>query len=231
VVSPKAATLNWTNWQRGVTMTVIAVADNLVDGDQPCGVNGVFRSGDGSYHNRTFNLAVTVKDAGLSPIYLPLISNGFTLAVPSGPDLVIDHLSSSSSGPSVTIRNAGKSATHDPFWVDIYFDPNPAPPPLNRTWHSIASHGAHWGVTQPLAPGETLTLTLNGPYYAGGSSSFPAGAQIYAYVDSINYATTYGNIKENNEANNVFGPIVSTAAALVTPAPQEATQPEGLPER
>jgi len=56
-----------------------------------------------------------------------------------------------------------------------------------------------------------LTLTLGGPYYYEGSSAFPAGAQVYAYVDSVNSATTYGNVRESDEANNVWGPVVSTA--------------------
>jgi hypothetical protein len=97
----------------------------------------------------------------------------------------------------------------DAFWVDLYFNPDPAPPGINQTWQSSAMAGANWGVTHPLAPGERLTLTLGGPYYASGSSSFPADAQVYAYVDSINYATTHGNVREGNETNNVSGPVLS----------------------
>ena len=80
----------------------------------------------------------------------------------------------------MVIRNAGATTVAALFWVDVYFDPNPAPPPLNRIWQSIAPYGAHWGATQSLAPGETLTLRVGGAYYAGGSNTFPAGAQVYA---------------------------------------------------
>jgi hypothetical protein len=163
-----------------------------------------------------------------SPIYLPFIVKGF---VPS-PDLVVTNLAAASNAVTVTIRNIGTAATPDAFWVDVYFNPNPAPPPLNRTWQSIAPYGANWGVTQSLAPGESLTLTIGRPYYAAGSSTFPAGAQVYAYVDSINYATDYGNVQESNEANNVFGPVVSSAGVAGAVAPQgKPVSLEGLPER
>jgi len=72
-----------------------------------------------------------------------------------------------------------------------------------------------------------------GPYYHDGSA-IPAGAAMYAYVDSINYATSYGNIQESNEANNVWGPVLATAqvggqtSAGPTPAPAAGRR---LPER
>ncbi len=91
--------------------------------------------------------------------------------------------------------------------------------------------GRPGGVTASLEPGESLTLTIGGPYYAGGSSSFPAGMQVYAYADSINYATSYGNVKESNEGNNVFGPVVSTAASAAVSAVEAEATPEGLPGR
>jgi hypothetical protein len=51
-------------------------------------------------------------------------------------------------------------------------------------------------------------------------------------VDSINYATTTGNIQENNEDNNVYGPVVSITGSggLVAPATAVVTPP-GLPKR
>ena len=78
---------------------------------------------------------------------------------------------------------------------------------------NISEYGAHWGVTKELYPGDTLTLTVGGAYFAKSSSTFPSGSSVYAYLDSINYATTYGNVRESNETNNVFGPILSTAGA------------------
>jgi hypothetical protein len=145
--------------------------------------------------------------------YLPLVTKGFAVA----PDLVITNLVADGGGITVTVKNLGNTPVVDAFWVDVYFDPSPAPPPLNRTWQSIATYGANWGVTQTLAPGEVLTLTVGGPYYTAGSASFPAGAQVYGYVDSINYATTTGNVRESNEDNNVVGPVLSTAGSGTVP--------------
>ena len=155
-------------------------------------------------------------------LYLPLLLKNFAAA----PDLRVDRLVATTNAITLVIRNAGSAPVSDAFWVDVYFNPTPAPPPLNRPWPSIAPYGANWGVTQSLAPGETLTLTLGGPYYSQGSSSFPAGAQVYAYVDSINYATTYGNVQESNEANNVFGPVVSTAGQAQPVVIDPAARPD-----
>jgi hypothetical protein len=115
----------------------------------------------------------------------------------------------------------------------MYVNPNPAPPGINRPWDTIAGHGAAWGVTTTLDPGQSLILTTGGAYYYSGSSSFPVGANVYAYVDSINYATTSGNVQESNEGNNVFGPVVSTVGASAVAAASSGglNSGAGLPER
>lgn len=185
-------------------------------------------SGDANFNANTSAIYSQTVNSRIYHHYLPLIFNDLASSPNLAPDLVVDSVTT---GPSVTLRNAGNAAVTNDFWVDVYFNPNPAPPPLNRTWQSIAPYGAHWGVTSILAPGETLSLTVGGPYYAGGSSTFPAGAQVYAYVDSINYATTYGNVQESNEGNNVFGPVVSTAAGSLPAGAAPQAAPAGLPER
>ncbi|GAB4425179.1 MAG: hypothetical protein Kow0031_04630 [Anaerolineae bacterium] len=162
-------------------------------------------------------------------IYLPLIMRAFA----PGPDLVIDDLEATSSQVTVTIRNAGTEPVVDAFWVDVYFNPGQTPG-LNQPWKTIAPAGVVWGVTQSLAPGETLVLVSGGAYYAGppdSSSSFPAGATVYAYVDSINYDTNYGNVKEANEGNNLSTPSISTAGGEAIIFSGEPTLPPGLPAR
>jgi hypothetical protein len=91
------------------------------------------------------------------------------------------------------------------------------------------------GLSQ-LTPGGTLTLTIGDAYYFASQSSplpFPTGAQVYGFVDSVNYSTTYGNVQESNEGNNLFGPVVSTATADSGPQTTAGDEPsrEGLPER
>ncbi|MEM7033239.1 MAG: choice-of-anchor Q domain-containing protein [Chloroflexota bacterium] len=138
-------------------------------------------------------------------IYLPLLTNNTV----SGPDLIIEALLATRDHVTVTIRNQGTQATMDDFWVDVYFNPNQIPT-LNQPWQKIAEAGAHWGVTTRLAPNERLTLIIDGPYFVNKSQgAFPISSQVYGYVDSININTTYGNILEGNEENNLSQPISS----------------------
>ncbi len=125
--------------------------------------------------------------------YLPIILKNYT----SAPDLVITALVASSSGITVTIENQGNAATTDPFWLDVYFNPSQTPG-LNQPWQRIAPAGAVWGITGTIASGDSLTLTVGDAYYdpAHSATSFPAGATVYGYVDSINHATNYGNVWE-----------------------------------
>lgn len=150
----------------------------------------------------TFGLSTT------SSIYLPIVLKNY-----SDIDLVIDSVSAAGSSVSVTVRNAGGADISQSFWVQVYFDPSPAPPTLNQSWQAIAPAGAIWNVTGTLAAGASLTLTRDGTYYQSDLSSptFPAAAQVYAYADAINHNTTYGSVLETNENNNVYGPVVSTA--------------------
>ncbi len=168
------------------------------------------------------------------PLFLPLIFKDFVLA----PDLVIDSLTASSSGVTLVIRNQGNAPVGNAFWVDVYFNPS-VPPGINQPWQTIASHGLVWGVSgvglSQLTPGGTLTLTSGGAFYFPQYSSpppLPVGANVYGLVDSVNFSTTYGAVQESNEANNRFGPVLSTAAAGSPTAGQAAVPSlEGLPPR
>jgi CSLREA domain-containing protein len=182
-------------------ITQVVTANNTVGGYV---VTATARGNLGSAVS--FNL--TNRDGDVSPIYLPLVVRGFATA----PDLVITSLSSDANGPRVVIRNAGNAAVVDGFWVDVYFNPRETPS-LNKTWSMIAPAGAVWGITESMDTGETITLTVGGPYYQAAYSSprFPSGAQVYAQVDSVDTLTDYGGVLESNETNNVAGPVISTA--------------------
>ncbi len=120
------------------------------------------------------------------------------------------------------------------FWVDVYFDPTETPT-LNHEWETIAAHGAVWGVTDNIPVGSTLTLTVGDKYYYANESSnppFPVGVPAYTYIDSINYNTDYGNIRELDETDNLFGPVISTAGAdAILPLNGEAPSAAELPGR
>ena len=162
--------------------------------------------------------------------YLPIISQKtFTI-----PDLVITDLTATGNSISVTVKNQGNTPVSDAFWVDVYFNPTQTPA-LNKRWSDIAPAGAVWGVTIDIPAGDSLTLTVGDSYFdaSKSSTSFPVGAQVYGYVDSVNYLTGYGAVQESNESNNLFGPVTSTAASG---APSVASQSDtrvlvGLPQR
>jgi hypothetical protein len=181
---------------------------------------------DGHGGQDTITVNVTVQPDG--KLYLPFIGK----AASPGCDLVIDEVNAGSGGITVKIRNQGRTAVTDSFWLDVYFNPSQTPV-VNRPWDTIAPAGAVWGVTRALNPGESLTLTSGGAYYSAShsSASFPAGAQLYALVDSINFSTTYGNVREDNESNNLFGPVVSTAGSQAQAAGESEPAPAGLPKR
>lgn len=164
--------------------------------------------------NNTSSVTVTVDRNNPAPrpttLYLPLVLSDYASTV----DLVIDDLVATSNTVTVTVRNAGNATLTDAFWLDVYFNPSRVPV-VNKGWPAIAPYGVVWGVTQPLGPNESLILTINGPYYSTKYSSalpLPADATVYGLADSINYATTFGNVAESDETNNLFGPVISSAA-------------------
>lgn len=167
--------------------------------------------------------------------YLPAILKD----VPAPPDLVISNLSATSGIVSLTLRNQGSTPVTDAFWVDVYFNPS-VTPSLNKRWQDIAPKGAVWGVSgaglSQLTPGGSLNLTSGDSFYFPNLSStppWPVGANVFGQVDSLNFSTTYGAVRESNEANNVFGPIISTAGPIppADPADKPATVATDLPAR
>ncbi len=188
-----------------ITATLSISTATIINTATVTSLNGL---GDSDPSN---NSATNISSAS-GDIYLPIICN----ACVTGSDLIIvpGTLTATNSSITLQIQNSGNAATSGDFWVDVYFNPTQTPA-LNKAWQSIASAGAAWGVTQSLAAGEIITLTVGGTYYdaSKSSSSFPSGATVYAYVDSINYATTYGAVLEFNENNNLSGPVTSTAGA------------------
>lgn len=220
--------------QSGTITVVGTVANNLPPG-QFVNTATIGAAQAENTGNNTSSVTVTVEDDNPAPrpttLYLPLVFGNYVSTV----DLVIDDLVASSSAVTVTVRNAGNSTLTDAFWVDVYFDPSQTPA-VNKGWPAIAPYGVVWGVTQPLGPNESLVLTLNGPYYSTKYSSalpLPSGATVYGLADSINYATTFGNVAESDESNNLFGPVISSAAAVEMRLGEAAASPpdDELPGR
>lgn len=188
--------------------------------------------GPSSSASYTLGAGFWVTQQGMT-LYLPMVMRGFA----DLPDLVIDSITANSNTVQVVIRNAGKKTVTDDFWVDVSFNPSTRPPRINQPWKTIASRGVVWGVTRSLAPGETLSLVNNASdeFYFGPPESsappLPVGAEVWGYVDSVNFATTYGAVQEINEANNTAS-TVSTAADG-SPSAGQSSSPSraGLPPR
>ena len=163
---------------------------------------------------------------GLQTVYyrwLPVIAK----ELPGAPDLIVERLLASPSGLQVVVKNVGQSTASADFWVDLYINPAPAPNAVNQLWTDLASQGAVWGVTQDLAPGQSLTLTIGDSSYSADRSflnqSLPVGTVVYAQVDSWNPSTNYGAVREQHEIlgqpyNNIAQTTVTVGLRMESPA-------------
>ena len=162
---------------------------------------------------------------GLQTVYyrwLPVLAKELAGA----PDLIVERLLASPSGLQVVVKNVGQSTASADFWVDLYIAPSPPPSQVNQLWTDLSSQGLAWGVTQDLAPGQSITLLVGDSSYSADRSflnqSLPVGTVVYAQVDSWNGETTYGAVREQHEIlgqayNNITQTTVATGVRVETP--------------
>ena len=145
----------------------------------------------------------------------------------SGADLLVENIIATENNIQVVVKNQGKAATpiNQGFWVDVYINPTQAPKSPNDVWDRFSKEGLVWGVDSPnfsLQPNETITLSIGDGFYwpelSNFSGTIPAGAAIYAQVDSANTNTDYGGVRERHELlssgyNNFMGPVAVAANA------------------
>jgi PKD repeat protein len=169
----------------------------------------------------------SITERGTSLLYLPLVLQRYA----PGPDLIVQHLAiTPNGGVQVVIKNQGDAPVTSEFWVEVYVNPSTPPTHVNQSWPLLGSQGLTWGVTNvalsQLRPGGMLTLTVNDPYYVAAYSQLnlplTAGTPVYAQVDSVDHATTYGAVLENHEMiggpyNNITGPVSVAAADEIAP--------------
>jgi uncharacterized repeat protein (TIGR01451 family) len=155
-------------------------------------------------------------------LYLPLVVNQFT----SAPDLVVHELLVNETGVTVVIGNIGNAPVMTPFWVDVYFNPDPPPTAVNQTWQMLGEEGLVWGVTTPILPGQTLALTIGDLYFVPEESNFSGvigvGTAVYAQVDSAAAGSDYGAVLELHEIlglpyNNIIGPVIVDQPVTLSP--------------
>lgn len=161
---------------------------------------------------------------------------------PSAPDLVVDSLTAGGRSLELVVRNQGSAPVEDPFWVDVYIDPDQAPTHVNEVWNRIARHGLVWSVKKdalPLYPGQSIRLTVDDAYYWAALSDvawpLSPATKIYVQVDSYG-DPAYGAVSEDHEIagwlyNNIKGPFSpSSASAASTPTVSSPPPREGYPE-
>ena len=178
---------------------------------------------DGNGGTDTATVNVTV---GKRYVYLPMIIK----SGPQAPDLVITSLTATNETVEVVVTNQGPVDTGAGFWVDFYVAPTTAPTAANQLWQDLSSEGIAWGITVPIAAGDSLTLTYSTApgapnlYYSVEDSNFTgtmsAGTSVYAQVDSAHVSNVNGAILETHEIlggayNNVSGEVFSTAAGAI----------------
>ena len=171
----------------------------------------------------TATTRVTIAQPPIRHIYLPLIMSNYFAA----PDLIVHNVIASSNAITVVIKNVGDAPATESFWVDTYVAPNPPPTAVNQIWwdQNRSQQGIAWAVIDPivpLQPGQAITLTSTDPtvslertYFTG---NLPVSTPIYAQVDSYNFYTDYGAVRERHEIlgqpyNNILGPVLSQAGA------------------
>ncbi|HHJ05920.1 MAG TPA: hypothetical protein ENK24_00300, partial [Anaerolineae bacterium] len=179
-----------------------------------------------------------------STLYLPIIMRNYTPPVVA-PDLVVSSITANAGQLQVIIRNDGNAPAENAFWVDAYINPTTVPTAVNQIWQNMGDEGAAWGVegkVLPLAPGETLTLTVQGTAtqtvgdayfwaeYSRINWALANGTPVYAQVDSANANTDYGNVLENHEIegrayNNIAGPVFSLENLPRNPLPSGVANP------
>lgn len=144
-----------------------------------------------------------------------------------GPDLTVTSIHVDADGIAVTVHNAGNAPVVDGFWVDLYVAPREAPTAVGQIWQDLGEWGMVWGVTGdalPLAAGASLTLrggdALYDARYSVMPETLPAGTEVYAQVDPVASASSYGAVLEIDEldggaSNNIAGPVIVSEDVVV----------------
>ncbi len=215
-------TLNFdaANWDTPQTITVTAVDDDVVENDHTGTISHALVTTDTAYAGESVSgITALITDNDRYETYLP-----FIVSPPTFPDLVVQSVTVSSDNVTVVIQNVGANTVSDDFWVDAYiglYDAGRPPTAVNDIWQNVSPHGVVWGVdaaTNPIAPGETRTLTLNDSYFSAEHSSFPGtiltGTAVYVQVDSANSGQAAGAVLEDHEQNgtaynNIYGPVLA----------------------
>jgi hypothetical protein len=231
VITPTEATFTEATWDTPQTITVQAVDDDAFEEEHSSTISHVARSADATYASMNIDaLTVRISDNDAPPtgtagpvVFLPYISAGQPPVVAEGqPDLIgsfrlSPNRRSFTAGEPVqvtaVITNIGTAATDRTFWVDLFINPDEPPDPsqLPLTWNQTCNldpcFGIAWGVTQILAPGESITLVSTPDQYFLEQTVWPGwfasgSSDLYLYVDTWHTTGQPGTQDELDETNN-----------------------------
>jgi hypothetical protein len=199
----------------------------LNDGEHTFTVRATDNVGNTGSASHTWTVDTSLPAAEAPRLYLPLVVRS-SAAQPAdaAPDLVgsvaiaPDRRSFAAGEPvafTVTITNVGDAATEAGFWVDLYLNPEQVPT-ANQPWYNVCGlepcHGIVWGVSEPLAPGESIVHTSRAPSYEADYTRWPGWLargtiDVYVVVDSWNcgangeQCVAGGAVEESDEDNNL----------------------------
>jgi hypothetical protein len=241
-----SGTLSWPDGDVSArTITIPISDDTLSEGDE------------------TLTLSLSNPQGGaqlgaISLATITIVDNDFKVFLPDivhtvQPDLVVSSIALTPEKTSfaagepvemaVTITNQG-TASAGPFWVDLYLDPA-SEPGVNQRWNVLCKltpcYGLAWGVTTPLAPGQSIVLRSTIDSYAAGQTIWPGAfaagtTRIVVLADSYNSGNPLGAVAEQNEANNSASLNVTVtgenaAGSTLTGAAPELGERPDIPQR
>lgn len=173
--------------------------------------------------NQTVTLTITVTSGpvpGPPTLFLPIVANADPAPTPSFVDVVVSDIrltpdktvfaAGEAVEVAVTITNQGAQPT-SLFWIDMHVNPS-QPPGVNLVWDQncglFPCQGLAWRIAQPLAPGESLTLTSNpaDPLIDTNASIwygffFNGTTELAVFADSWNPGVPTGALTEGEDSN------------------------------
>ena len=135
--------------------------------------------------------------------FLPAISVQPVDMLPSEIDLIVSDIEVGTQGIQIVIQNVGTAplSPSNSLWVDVYLSPEVAPTRVNQVWSDLGDYGLAWGVVSEgvrIMPGGQLALNVGDSYFIRELSQLPevlpAGAEIYAQVDSAKVGSDHGAV-------------------------------------
>lgn len=128
---------------------------------------------------------------------------------------------------TATLRNLGANTVVDDFWVDLYVDPSKTPS-VNVLWNHIAPYGKAWFIHDDVPGGGTLVIHTDQPddpedpdsVYSNWPGWFVSAGEHELYVQVDSFGTKAGAVFEDDETDNVAGPLAVTVRPtnrLMTP--------------